>query len=117
MEIVQDKTIRNWGMFCHLSALLMLIGIPFAHILAPLIIWLLKKDEHPFINEQGKEALNFQISMTIYALISGVLVLIVIGIVLLIGLVILDIILVIIAALNASNGKTYHYPLSFKFIS
>ena len=117
MEIVQDKNARNWGMFCHLSALLFLIGIPFAHILAPLIIWMLKKDEHPFINEQGKEALNFQISMTIYLFISLILVLLVIGIVLLFAIAILDVVLVIIASINASEGKTYRYPLSIRFIS
>ena len=63
-------------MLCHLTALLGIIGIPFGNIVGPLIIWLLKKNVYPFVNEQGKESLNFQISMTIYALAAALLILI-----------------------------------------
>jgi len=66
-------------MLCHLTALLGIIGIPFGNIVGPLIIWLLKKNVYPFVNEQGKESLNFQISMTIYALAAALLILIKIG--------------------------------------
>jgi uncharacterized protein len=63
-------------MLCHLTALLGIIGIPFGNIVGPLIIRLLKKNVYPFVNEQGKESLNFQISMTIYALAAALLILI-----------------------------------------
>ncbi len=104
-----------WGMLCHLAALAALVGIPFGNVIGPLVIWLLKKDEYPFVDEQGKAALNFQISMTIYAMISGVLVLILVGFLLLTAVVIVDVIMVIIASVKANEGQTFKYPLTIKF--
>jgi len=107
---------RLWAMFTHLSALSLFIGIPLGNILGPLILWLIKKEEYPFVRDQGKEALNFQISMLIYMDISGILALILIGIPLLITLVIVDVVYTIIAAINASDGNAYRYPLTIRFI-
>ena len=114
-----DKTKSNertWAIFAHLSALLGLIGIPFANLLAPFVIWLIKKKDMPLVDTNGKEALNLQISMTIYCLVAGVLCLIVIGIPILISLVITNVILVIIASVKISNGESYQYPLTIRFI-
>ena len=105
-----------WGMFCHLAALAALTGVPLAHVLAPLVVWLIKRDAHPFIDEQGKEALNFQISMTIYALVSAVLIIVIIGLLLLPIVLIADLVLVIVASIKASNGQSYRYPLTIRFI-
>jgi uncharacterized Tic20 family protein len=116
MEEVISKDERTWGLFCHLSAFAFFV-IPFGHILGPLIIWLIKKDESKFIYENGKEALNFQISITIYGLASILLIIILIGIPILIGLFILDFILVIIAAVKANDGIVYKYPLSINLLS
>jgi uncharacterized protein len=110
------KKARTWGMLCHLVALVGFLGIPFGHLLGPLVVWLFKKNEYPFADEQGKESLNFQISMTIYAILPIILVLIFIGIPLLILLGIADAILVIIAAVKASNGESYRYPLTIRFL-
>ncbi|MCK5707173.1 MAG: DUF4870 domain-containing protein [Candidatus Aureabacteria bacterium] len=112
----KEKNERLWGMFCHLSALSFLIGIPFGHILGPLIIWLVKKNESPLIDEQGKESLNFQISMSIYLIVAFLLCFIIIGIPLLFGLVLAEIILVIIAAVKTNNGEQYSYPITIRFI-
>ena len=65
-----SKDARMWAMLCHLGGLAALIPFPFAGIVAPLIIWLVKKEDHPFIDESGKEALNFQITIAIMVLIS-----------------------------------------------
>lgn len=111
---VRDE--RMWGMFCHLSALAGYM-IPFGSVIGPLIIWSMKKDEFPYVNEQGKEALNFQISMLIYFIISAFLVLIVVGILLLIALGIFQLIMIIIASIKANNGEKFVYPLSMKFIN
>lgn len=111
-----DKDARNWGMLCHLAALCAFIGIPFGHILGPLLVWLIKKDEYPLVEEQGKEALNFQISMTIYTIISGVLIFVAIGIILLPALLVLNIALTIIAAVKTSEGETYRYPLTIRLL-
>ena len=102
-------------MCCHLSALVGHI-IPFGNIIGPLVIWLIKKDELPGVNDHGKEALNFQISMTIYFIIAVVLVFVVIGIPLLIVLWLADLILIIIAAIHANDGKSYRYPMTMRFV-
>ncbi len=110
------KTYRTWGMVCNISALCVYIGIPIGNILAPLIIWLVKKEESPFIDRQGKEALNFQISMSIYGLIAWVLSFILIGFLLLAILIPVHIIFTVIAAVKANDGIDYRYPLCIRFL-
>lgn len=108
----QEKT---WALIAHLSALAGFI-VPFGHIIGPLVVWLIKKDESAFVDDQGKEAINFQISMTLYAVVAAILILVIIGIFLLIGIGILDIVLVIIAAVKANAGEKFRYPLTIRFI-
>lgn len=103
-------------MLCHASALVGFF-VPWAgHILGPLIVWLAKRGDSPEIDAHGKESLNFQISMLIYSLIAGVLCLVLIGFVLLGILHILNLVLVIIASIQASEGKLYRYPISIRLI-
>ena len=111
-----EEPARNWAMLSHLVALIGLFLIPFGNIVGPLIIWLIKKDEYPFVDEQAKESLNFQISMTVYMFIGGLLAFILIGIVVLIGLAIANLILVIMATVKVNSGEHYQYPFSIKFI-
>jgi len=111
-----QKQERNWAMLCHLAALAMYVAIPFGNIIGPLVIWLIKKDEFPFVDEQGKEALNFQISMTIYFFLAGFMILVVIGIVILPALFVLQIIFIIIAAVKVSDGESYQYPFTIRLI-
>ena len=68
-----SKDARMWAMFCHLAGLVGYLIPLIGNIVAPLIIWQIKKDELPFVDEQGKEAVNFQISMSLYALIGIIL--------------------------------------------
>jgi len=114
-EEAPSKDATTWGMLCHLIALAGFI-IPFGNVIGPLIIWLIKKDEFPFVEDQGKESLNFQISMTIYIIVSIILMVIVIGVLLLIALAIFEVIMIIIATVKANSGEKYRYPLSIKFI-
>lgn len=107
---------RLWGMLCHLLALSGFIGIPLGFVLGPLVAWLIKKDQYPFVNDQGKESINFQISMLIYGIISGVLIFVVIGIPLLIAVAVVDIIYVIVASIAANDGRAYRYPLTIRFL-
>ena len=111
---VPTKDERMWAMLCHLAALAFFI--PFGNIIGPLVIWLLKKDEFPLVNDQGKESLNFQITMMIGFVISFALVFVFIG--LLTGLVILvgDIILVVMATIRANAGEAYRYPFAIRLI-
>jgi uncharacterized Tic20 family protein len=108
---------RQWAMFAHLSAFSGFIGFPFGHILGPLIMYLIKKDEMPFGGAQAKEALNFNISLTLYAIVSGILVLVFVGIIFLLALFIISIIFTIIAAVKANEGEFYRYPLTIRFVS
>ena len=113
IQITKDE--RTWAMLSHFSALCMFI-FPFGNILAPLIIWLIKKEEMSFVEDQAKEVLNFQISMTIYLLISGILCFILIGIPFVIGLGIFNVIITIIAGIKANDGKSYRYPINLRLI-
>ncbi|MGN7469947.1 DUF4870 domain-containing protein [Brevibacillus sp. SAFN-007a] len=115
MNHLVGKEERMWAMIVHLSALLGLL-IPFGNVLGPLLLWLFKQDEGVFFQEHGKEALNFGISVTIYAVISSVLVLVLIGVILWVALFLFWIVFVVIAAVRANEGKTYRYPLTFRFV-
>jgi uncharacterized Tic20 family protein len=112
MDQAQEK---NWGMACHLAALSGFI-IPFGHILGPLVVWLIKKDESEFVDDQGKESLNFQISVTIYLVISAILILIVIGIFLMVVIGVFVLVMVIVASVKASSGEKFRYPLTLRLI-
>ncbi|MBA3273302.1 MAG: DUF4870 domain-containing protein [Chthoniobacterales bacterium] len=108
--------VRSWCALCHASALLgVLLHFP-GHLLAPLIVWLVKRDASPEIDAHGKEALNFQISMLIYTLVSAVFCLVLIGFLFLAVLWVLNAVFVIIAAIQASEGKLYRYPMTIRFI-
>lgn len=107
---------RTWGMLCHLSALSAFVtGI--GAILGPLIVWLIKKDQSAFVDAQGKESVNFQLSCLIYAIVSSILCFVLIGILLLIALGVFWLVEVIIASVAANNGNYHRYPLCIRFIS
>lgn len=112
----EEKQARIWGTLCHLTALVAITGVPFGHILGPLVIWLLKKNQYPFVNDQGKESLNFQLSMTLYAFVAALLIFFKIGTILLFVLVTVNLLLVIIASVRAFNGEAFCYPYKIRFI-
>jgi uncharacterized protein len=106
---------RNWAMIAHLSAFAMFVGVP--SFVGPLVIWLMKREEHPFIAEHGREALNFNISVLIYLIVAGILVLVLVGFLLMIAIGIAWLVVTIQAAIAASNGQTYRYPATIRFVS
>ena len=113
---------RQWAVAAHLSALAALvIGFNFA---GPLIVYLIKRDDDPFVRDQAAEALNFNLSVFIYAVVGGlltvVLILLIVGLLLipvLIALAVAWLVLVIVAAVKASQGEAYRYPLTIRFVS
>jgi uncharacterized Tic20 family protein len=115
--VISDKSERTWAMLCHLSGLLFWIGVPFANIAGPLIIWLSKKDDMPLVDSHGKEALNFQISFTIYLIAAGILCILLIGLPMLLVLLFAQFVLVLIAALKTNQGEDYRYPLTLRFLT
>jgi len=111
-----SRDVRTWNVLCHATALAGFF-VPWAgHILGPLIVWLAKRGDSPEIDENGKESLNFQISMLIYNVIAGVLCLVLIGFIILVILHVLNLVLVIIASIQASEGKFYRYPMTIRLI-
>lgn len=114
--IEYDRDARTLGMVCHLSALIGLLGLPFLNIVGPLVVWLWKKDHYAFVEDQGKESLNFQISMTLYGIVAGILTLILIGWVMLGIIWVVNLVLVVIAASKANKGEAYRYPFNLRLI-
>ena len=113
--IVLSSDERTWGMLCHLASFSGCL-IPLGSILGPLLVWCLKKDTYSFVNDQGKEALNFQITMLIAFCVSAILAIVLIGFVFLAVLVLIDLIFTIVAAIKANEGEHYRYPYAIRFI-
>ena len=129
-----DSEQRNWMMFCHLAALSLLVGLPFGHILGPLIVWLIKRDTMPAVDSHGKESLNFQITMSIVLAIGVAIsvVLMVLSVIPIVGCVtmvlliivmmgglavlIIDVVFVIQASMAASRGEFFVYPFTWRVI-
>ena len=102
--------------FIHLSALLGLLGNGIGFVLAPLVFWLLKRDDDPFLDEQGMEAVNFQLTMTLAAIVSAFMIVVVIGLVLLPIVLLMMTVMPIIAAIRVRDGEDYAYPFTIRFI-
>lgn len=107
---------RTWGILAHVSSLAGFF-VPFGNVLGPLLVWLIKKDESRFVDENGKESLNFQITWTVLFVFSLFTILIGVGL-LLVPLVMLAwLILVVLATVRASEGEVYDYPLTVDLVS
>jgi len=105
---------RNWAMFCHLGGLAYFF--PLGNIIVPLILWSMRKDSSPLVDREGKKALNFQISFTIYMFVAMILVFVIIGIFALIVLGLLQLIFVVLAVVKTLNNEDFEYPMSIRFI-
>lgn len=90
--------------------------MPFGNILGPLVVWLIKRHDSPYIDYHGKEALNFQISLILYLIASAVLIIVLVGILLIIVVGVAGIVLTIIAAVRASEGEEYRYPMTIRLV-
>ena len=106
---------RTVAMFCHLASFSGFF-IPLGNILGPLVLWLFKRYDSPYIDHHGKEALNFQISLTVYLIISAILILVFVGLLLIVVVGLAGIVFTIIAAVRANEGVEYRYPLTVRLI-
>lgn len=131
-----EKEQHNWAMICHLSALAVFLPIiPFGNIVGPLIVWLWKRHDVPGVNEHGRAALNFHLSIFIYFLVAGLFIALPLALLSLIPfmlfftipallflgflgvlLALAELILSVVAALKASDGKHYDYPFTLNLI-
>ena len=110
-----DATERNWAMALHLSFLAIYV-IPLAGIVAPIVIWQIKKDEIPSLDAHGRMVTNFIISWAIYCAASFLLVFVLIGIPLLWALGIVSVVYPIIGGVQAQSGRLWSYPLVMRFL-
>jgi uncharacterized protein len=110
------KDERTWGMIAHLSAFAGLV-LPFAGgVIGPLVVWLIKRDESEFVADQGKEALNFNISVLIASVICGILIFVAVGILLSAALFIYWICVTIIAGIKAGEGVRYRHRFTLRLV-
>jgi uncharacterized protein len=141
------QSARQWGMWCHLSGLVCaicnLVVVPFLSIIVPYLVWRSGRDHHPFVDDQGREAINFQLSMAIYTIVYLVLliflvfvtcgialstqslsnifgtalgILAIVGGLVFAGFAIFQLAVIILAALKAANGQSYQYPFTLRFL-
>ena len=111
-----DAQARQWAMLCHYAAFFWVLAPLIGNVIGPLVVWQLKKDLHPFVDEQGKEALNFQISVSLAAILCVLLMVVVIGFPLLALVSIGALVLTIIAGIKANEGQAYRYPFSWRLL-
>jgi uncharacterized Tic20 family protein len=112
----EERQAHTIGMLCHLSSLILYLGIPFGNVLGPLIFWLVKKDSSEFVDDQGKESLNFQITVSLAMIASGILCIILVGLPLLFLILIVNFVMTIIGAVAASKGERYRYPFVIRLL-
>lgn len=110
---------RTWAVFCHLSPLLgVLLSVGLLNFVGPLVIWLVKKDQYAYVDDQGKEALNFQLTLLILSLICVVIMLVSCGAAFPIVFLplILQIVFSIISSMAANKGEYYRYPYNIRIV-
>jgi uncharacterized Tic20 family protein len=113
-ESLEQQT-RQWAFFLHLSQLAGFV-VPLAGLVAPILIWQLKKNDLPELDVHGKIVVNWIISEIIYFCVCIALAFVIIGIPLLIALGVCGIVFAIIGAIKANNGEVWKYPLSITFL-
>ena len=106
---------RNWAMLCHLSAFAGFF-FPFGGIIGPLVCWLSRKDESAWVDENGKAAMNFNLSILLYNVLVIPLCFILIGFMIIGFLVVFKVICIIIGSIKGSKGEKFSYPLAIPFI-
>jgi uncharacterized protein len=113
---------KTWGLICHLSGFAMYVLPTLGNIIGALVAWLVFKDRSSFADDQGKEALNFQLSTTLYAVLLGVFAIFTLGIGLILAiplwgaLAVFHIVMMLVAAVKTNEGVVYRYPLTIRFI-
>jgi uncharacterized Tic20 family protein len=105
-EMNQDA--RNMAMLCHILGIFGFLG--------PLIIWLSEREKHRFVDEHGREVMNYQISLLIYGAIAYLSLLLLMGFVLVPALTIAHVVFIIMGAVKAQRGELWHYPIARAFL-
>jgi hypothetical protein len=111
---VPDRKTRDWAMGCHLMGLLFFV--PLGNVIGPLVFWLLRRQDSPFIDDQGKESLNFQITIAPAYLIGWFTTWMCVGWFVLLAMGVIAMILVAMAAIKVGEGISYRYPFALRLV-
>jgi len=113
----RDGSSNAWAMACHLAGLVDFANVFFGlGVLIPLAIWLVRRESDPFVDQHGKEAVNFQINVLLWTLVFAALSCCLIGIPFLFALPVVETVLVILAAIEAAGGRPFRYPLTVRLV-
>jgi hypothetical protein len=104
---------RLWSVFCHLSYF---FGFALISFLFPLVVYLVMRGESPYLTHHAREALNFHLSVLLYCALCVPLCFIVVGFPLLVAIAVTGIVCAIVAAVKASDGVFYRYPITIRFV-
>jgi uncharacterized protein len=107
---------RTWGMLAHLSALSGVVLWLLGCILGPLAVWIARRDQSAFVAEHAREALNFNITIVLAALVCMLLMLVFVGFILGTALFVVWLVFTLIGAIKASEGEHYRYPFSLRLV-
>jgi uncharacterized Tic20 family protein len=115
-SVTPTENERTWGMLAHLSALAGIVVWLVGCVAGPLVVWMARRDQSAFVAEHAREALNFNITVVLAAIVCAVLMLVFIGFILGSALFIAWLVFTLIAAIRASEGERYHYPISLRLV-
>jgi uncharacterized protein len=138
MPDLQEREARNWAMLCHVSALLLFLGVPFGNVFGPLVVWMIKGKQSQLVDDQGREAVNFGITMTILYAMLLVFAVFLVGIPVVLAILnkgvaaalaflasawmsvlvfpLVHFLLIVVGAICAANGEYHRYPFTIRFI-
>lgn len=108
---------RNWAVCCHLGGFAGLVLPGLGHVVVPLVLWLVRRDRSAFVEHHGREALNFQLSITLYAIVATALMWVLIGFLLILAVLGVQFVFMVLASIAASQGERYRYPLTLRLVS
>lgn len=113
-----DPAARNWALAAHLASLAgFVLPFPFASVAGPLVVWLGKRGEFAYVDEQGKESVNFQLTLAVWSVVGWATVCFFgLGFLVLLAAYGLGLVFLIVAAVRAANGEHWRYPLTFRFV-
>lgn len=107
---------RKWAMLCHYAAFAWFLAPMIGNVVGPLVVWQLKRESHPFVDAQGKEALNFQITLSLALMLCGLLAWLLIGFPLMALVSVVGLVLTVIGGIRANEGKPWRYPFCLRLL-
>lgn len=111
-----DAEARKWAMLCHYAAFAWFLAPMIGNVIGPLVVWQLKRESDPYVDEQGREALNFQLTLSLALMVGGVLAWILIGFPLMVLVSVVGLVLTVIGGIKANEGKAWRYPFCIRFL-